>query len=318
MMRALLHLLLLGAVVAASTPAQGVLTSYPVPRGSHPHDVAPAPDGRVWFTAQSKGALGWLEPATGATGSISLGDNSRPHGVIVGPDGAPWVTDGGLNALVRVDPVSRRSRMFSLPPNAPDVDLNTAAFDRFGSLWFTGQRGSYGWLDPSSGKLGVMAAPQGRGPYGIASSVDGLVYFVSLAGSYLGCIDPASKSLAVIRPPGTAQGTRRVWADSKGVLWITGWSSGNLLRYDPLPGTWMQIRLPGSQPLPYAVYVDERDKVWLSDFSANAILRYDPVTRRFAAFPLPHPDASVRQLLGRRGEVWGAESGADALVVIRF
>ncbi|WP_158592059.1 hypothetical protein [Pseudomonas cavernicola] len=24
---------------------------YPLPRGSGPHDVAPAPDGRIWYTA---------------------------------------------------------------------------------------------------------------------------------------------------------------------------------------------------------------------------------------------------------------------------
>ena len=32
---------------------------------------------------------------------------------------------------------------------------------------------------------------------------------------------------------------------------------------------------------------------------------------------LPDPSAAVRQLLGRPGEVWGAESGADKLVVVR-
>jgi virginiamycin B lyase len=34
-------------------------------------------------------------------------------------------------------------------------------------------------------------------------------------------------------------------------------------------------------------------------------------------FGLPSPDAAVRQQLGRPGEVWGAESGADKLVVVR-
>src|SRR5689334_9446759 len=40
------------------------MQEYPVPAGSHPHDVAPAPDGGVWYTAQQSGALGWLDPAT--------------------------------------------------------------------------------------------------------------------------------------------------------------------------------------------------------------------------------------------------------------
>ena len=29
------------------------------------HDVAPAPDGGVWFTAQRSGHLGWFDPKSG-------------------------------------------------------------------------------------------------------------------------------------------------------------------------------------------------------------------------------------------------------------
>ncbi|MCB0230651.1 MAG: lyase, partial [Anaerolineae bacterium] len=36
------------------------MQEYPVPSGAHPHDVAPALDGGVWYTAQQQGALGWL------------------------------------------------------------------------------------------------------------------------------------------------------------------------------------------------------------------------------------------------------------------
>jgi virginiamycin B lyase len=46
-------------------------------------------------------------------------------------------------------------------------------------------------------------------------------------------------------------------------------------------------------------------------------VRFDPRTSRFRVVRLPTPDAAVRQLLGRRGELWGAESGTDKLVVIR-
>ena len=46
------------------TPAdQFTIEEYDVPGGSRPHDVAPAPDGTVWYTAQGSGALGRLDPA---------------------------------------------------------------------------------------------------------------------------------------------------------------------------------------------------------------------------------------------------------------
>ena len=51
----------IAAVALAAHPASSAEVAYfQVPRGAHPHDVAPAPDGGVWYTAQSQGALGIL------------------------------------------------------------------------------------------------------------------------------------------------------------------------------------------------------------------------------------------------------------------
>ena len=168
----------------ASTAAAGLrVQEYPVPPGTHPHDVAPAPDGTVWYTAQHTGKLGRLDPKTGQTTEIPLGDGSAPHGVIVGPDGAAWVTDGGLNAIVRVDPeYVRLSRLPAAPPRRAYANLNTATFDKRGILWFTGQSGIYGRLDPKTGAMRVFRAPLGEGPYGITTTPKGQVFYASLAG----------------------------------------------------------------------------------------------------------------------------------------
>jgi virginiamycin B lyase len=303
-------------MAVGATESRFVVREYPVPAGSHPHDVAPARDGGVWYTAQHSGALGWLNPKTGATRHIPLGSGSSPHGVIVGPDGAPWITDSGLNAIVRVDPRTRRVRRFPLPGGAY-ANLNTAAFDRGGALWFTGQSGVYGRLDPRTGRMRVFAAPRGRGPYGITVTPADTVYYASLAGSYIGRIDRRTGRAAVLQPPTRGQGARRVWSDSRGRIWVSEWNAGKLGMYEPARRRWREWRLPGRGPQPYAVYVDERDIVWLTDFATNAFVRFDPRTQRFTTIRLPSSPANVRQLLGRRGEVWGAESGVDKLVVVR-
>ncbi|HET6621252.1 MAG TPA: hypothetical protein VFG64_15060 [Dongiaceae bacterium] len=317
-MKAASLLFLLASLAAAPLPARAERVQYfPVPEGAGPHDVAPAPDGMVWYTAQGAGALGRLDPRTGTVQQIPLGEGSAPHGVIVGPDGAAWVTDGGLNAIVRVDPASSAVKTYPLPQSDNYANLNTAAFGKGGILWFTGQNGVYGSLDPTTGEVKVHEDPEGRGPYGITATPDGTIYYASLAGSHIARIEDAAGKATVIEPPTENQGARRVWSDSKGRIWVSEWNAGQVAVYDPASGAWRSWRLPGDRPRAYAVFVDDRDMVWLSDFGANAILRFDPETESFKSFPSDRDDANVRQLLGRPGEVWGAESGTDRLVVIR-
>ena len=98
--------------------------------------------------------MGLLDPATGEITRFDLPAPSAPHGVIVGPDGHAWITDSGANAIVRIDPASGEITSYPLPPERPNANLNTAAFDGSGVLWFTGQNGVYGRLDPATGEIG--------------------------------------------------------------------------------------------------------------------------------------------------------------------
>ena len=296
---------------------------YDLPEGARPHDVAPAAEagGPVWYTAQRQGALGRLDPATGKVEQIPLGKGSAPHGVIIGPDGAPWVTDGGLNAIVRVDPSTHEVKRYLLPID-DYANLNTATCDKAGHRWFTGQSGYYGRLDPASGKIQVWPSPRGRGPYGITTTPAGVVYYASLAGNHIARIDRATGKATAIDPPTAGQGARRVWSDSAGRIWVSEWMSGQVSVYNPAAAdagkSWQAWKLPGDKPKPYSIWVDEHDKVWLSDFAANAILRFDPDTETFKSFPSNARNAAVRQMLGRKGEAWGAESGTDRLVVVKY
>ena len=139
MLAALLVMLTAGSAAHAKTEVR----TFPVLAGAGAHDVYPAPDGTVWFTAQSAGKLGRLDPRTGRSDLIALGPGAAPHGVIVGSDGAAWVTEGGQNAIARVDPTTRAVKLFPLPKERRDANLNTATFDRQGALWFTGQNGVF-------------------------------------------------------------------------------------------------------------------------------------------------------------------------------
>lgn len=295
------------------------VTYFDVAKGSGPHDVAaaPAPNGPVYYTGQRNGTLGIVDAASGKVEEVPLGSRSAPHGVIVGPDNAAWITDSGLNAIVRVDPVTREVKSWRLPDEARSANLNTATFDRKGQIWFTGQAGWYGRLDPARNDMKVWRAPRGNGPYGITTTPGGDVYYVSLAGNHLARVNVDTGEATVIEPPTPRQGARRAFSDSKGRIWISYWNTGQVGMYDPATRTWKEWKLPGDRPQAYSVWVDDRDQVWLTDWPTNAVVRFDPATEKFTPYPSDRDGARVRQMLGRAGEAWGAESGTDRLVRIR-
>lgn len=300
--------------------AQVTVQEYRIPGGHRVHDVwaDAAPNGPVWFSAQGSGHLGILDPTTGKVEFVALGPDSSPHGVVGGPDGAPWLTDGGQNAIVRVDPKTRAVKAWKLPASTGYANLNTATFDAKGIHWFTGQSGIYGRLDPRSGALRIFKAPGGRGPYGIHVTPGGAVYYASLAGSHIAHIDGETGKASIIEPPTPRQGARRVWSDSKGDIWVAEWNSGNVSRYSPGNGKWSTWKAPGKGAQVYAVYVDETDKVWVSEWAAQVMLRFDPATETFETFKSSSAYANVRQIHGRKGEVWTPESASDKIVVYRY
>ena len=317
----MVRILVAPALALVVSMAQGAnaaeMTFYQLPAGAYPHDVAPAPDGTVWFSGQSQGFAGRFDPQTGKLEKISLGPGAAPHGVIVGPDGNAWFTEGGQNAIARVDAKTREVKLFALPVAFARANLNTLVFDQRGTVWFTGQNGVHGRVDPKSGKVDAWASPKGRGPYGITVTPTGEIWYASLAGDHIAHVDRASGAATVVEPPRKGVGPRRIWSDSKGMLWVSFWHGGAIGRYDPAAKIWTTYPMPQSKSGTYSIYVDDKDRVWATDWMANAIQRFDPRTETYTTFPSDKKSTNVRQMLGRPGEAWGGESGTDRLVVIR-
>ena len=80
MVRTLIVLAVLASTASALKAAE--MKFYQLPSGSYPHDVAPAPDGTVWFSGQQQGFAGRFDPQSGKLEKISLGNGAAP-----GPSG---------------------------------------------------------------------------------------------------------------------------------------------------------------------------------------------------------------------------------------
>src|SRR5258706_15672980 len=91
------------ALVSPGAAAQMSVQEYPLPPRISAHDVwaDPAPDGPVWFSGQTSGNAGRLDPKTGKVELIPLGPGSSPHGVILDRHASAWSPDGGQNATAR-------------------------------------------------------------------------------------------------------------------------------------------------------------------------------------------------------------------------
>jgi len=63
----------------ATAQAKMEMRTFPVLAGAGAHDVYPALDGTVWFTAQSAGKLGRLDPRSGKSDLIALGPSAAPR-----------------------------------------------------------------------------------------------------------------------------------------------------------------------------------------------------------------------------------------------
>ena len=98
----------------------------------------------------------------------------------------------------------------------------------------------------------VWDAPRGRGPYGIATTPDGDVYYASLAGSHIARVDLDTGAATVIEPPTKDQGARRVWSDSKGRIWVSEWDCRQRQPLRPADRRWKTGGCPatGRAPMP--------------------------------------------------------------------
>ncbi len=209
------------SIAAIAQPAP-VPTYFPVVRGAHPHDVAASrePGGPVYYTAQATGKLGILDPATGKVEEVALGRqlraarrHRRPRRRAVDHRWRPERDRARRSEDARGQAVG--ASVVGVERQPQHADVRSA-----GRVWFTGQSGYYGRVDPASGDVKVWRAPRGRGPYGITTTPSGDVYYASLAGNHIARIDVETGEATVIEPPTRDQGARRVWSDSQGNIWV--------------------------------------------------------------------------------------------------
>ena len=200
----------------------------------------------------------------------------------VGAHGDPWFVEQDANEIGRFDPATGSFRLFPLGsvggrPLGPQ-DLQ---FDKSGLLWFTGSAaGCIGQLDPATGRVQTWSVPapaQGipAAPYSLAVTPGGQVWFGLLSGGAIGHLDPAT---------------------------------GHVTLY----------HLADPQAQIFAMASDARGRIWFTEMVPGKLGMFDPTTNKMAEIPVPaisgHPAALYGLVVAPGGDIWSANSGANALV----
>jgi len=295
--------------------------SYDIPRGNSP--------------------LGGIFGSSGTLLAPNSNAHVAPHSLQVAADGSIWVTLCLGNKIGRFDPQTER---WDIIEQEDGLYPHTLRFDHKGRIWYTLAVSNHvGMYDPQTGQRGTVRLPArdwkqaltlrltpyllpltryispdrlagSEGvtlpvPYGIDIAPDGGVWFSQLNERRIGRIDPDLGTIEMVDTPFSAP--RRMRFDSKGNLWIAGFSAGVVARYDPVGKHFDTWKIPtDGVETPYALNVDRRtDTVWICGTNSDSLISFDPHTEQFTIYPLPTRVTYTREIdFDADGGVWTSNS----------
>jgi streptogramin lyase len=265
-----------------------------------PHSLQVAPDGSIWITLCLGNKVGRFDPKTEKWTILEQEDGLYPHTIRFDGQGRVWYTLAVSNHVAMIDPRTGQRRTIRLPARTLGQEIALRILPAF--LW----AGRYiSIADMSAAGEGINLPV----PYGIDVAPDGGVWFSQLNERRIGRIDPETFETKLIDTP--FPGPRRLRFDSKGNLWIPGFSAGVLARYQPSTGEFKTWKLPiEGVETPYALNVDRRtDTVWICGTSSDTLIRFEPREERFTVFRLPTRVTYTREIdFDEEGAVWTSNS----------
>jgi virginiamycin B lyase len=264
-----------------------------------PHSLQVAPDGSVWVTLCLGNKVARFDPKTESWDIFVQQEGLYPHTLRFDQKGRVWYTLAVSNQVGMIDPRSGERRTIRLPARTWGQEVVLRVMPLL--LW----AGRYVDLSDSAGGEGIDLPV----PYGIDIAPDGGVWFSQLNIRRIGRIDPDTGAVQLVDTP--FPGPRRLRFDSKGNLWIPGFSAGLIARYTPSSGEFKTWKLPTEGvETPYALNVDRRsDTVWICGTNSDTLISFDPAAERFTVYPLPTRVTYTREIdFDAEGGVWTSNS----------
>ena len=293
-------------------PTNGLI--YTVDQGLDHMVVTDPISGQSQYVVQSDGgAMKYHEgvPKAEVVGEFNPGSRHGPHSLDLGKDGKYYVTNTGSTSIGVFNPDSNTWEPSHVIPRELGASYpHTIRVDQKGFAWFT-LAGSekVGRLWPETGKFDIIDLPKavssgisgGTQPYGIdINPIDDTMWYGRLFGDKIGYVD--AETLEVTEYDSPLRGPRRMRFDKDGILWISGYSEGQLARVDVSEGFDAKVYdmpeyAPGYRPAPYALGVHPQTQdIWLNENMTDRIYRFIPSEERWVVYPVPLSGTYTRDM----------------------
>jgi streptogramin lyase len=250
-------------------------------------------------------------PKVQVYGEYEPGTRHGPHSLDLGKDGKYYVTNTGTNSIGVFNPETNAWEASHMIPRDQKASYpHTIRVDKKGMVWFT-LAGSekVGRLDADKGTFDIIDLPEavsggisgGTQPYGIdINPVDDRMWYGRLFADKIGWVD--SETLEVTEYDTPIKGPRRMRFDKDGILWVSGYSEGQLARVDVSEGFEAKVYdMPefaaGMRPAPYALGVHPQTQdIWLNENMTDRIYRFIPAEERWVVYPVPLSGTYTRDM----------------------
>jgi streptogramin lyase len=316
------------AILALSASASAALGEGPVIQEFdlsnttpplNPGDIAPGPDGNLWFTSPSNGTGPAAIGVMGTDGtlrtiftfpSLSLAAPSLSPTLVTGPDGNVWFCEYPNGVVGRLTPAGTLTE-FNAPGFLAVPYTITVGPD--GALWVAELGHQIGRIT-TQGASTAYSLPDTIIPSSITTGPDGNLWIANF-GDSIGRLTPLGSytDFPLTSPIPLPIEPAQITTGPDGNLWWTNLYALRQIGRITTSGVATQFNLPNSASLPTGIVAGPDGNLWFTDLATNAIGRIT-TNGQVAEYPVPTSAAFLSGItLGPDGNLWFTEYKAHKI-----
>jgi streptogramin lyase len=273
-------------------------------------DIAPGPDGALWFTEQGPAQIGRITTSGTLTEYPLSAPFTAPTAITAGSDGALWFTD-----TKEIGRITTRGAVIAFDISGVDRQIVDIVTGSDGALWFTEQNNpgdAIGRLTTSGSYTRYPVASVRDGLSGITVGPDGALWFAESNTDKIGRLDVSgsSSSITEYSIPTAKSVPLDITAGPDGALWFVE-SAANQIGRLTTSGVFTEYAIPTAKSSPTDIVTGPDGALWFTEGAGNNLGRLT-ISGTFQEYSIPTLKSQPAGLaVGPDGAIWFTESTAN-------